>query len=78
MNPASYITQALSLYAFKDPTYALIRHNENQTYKVTDAGGQYVLRIHQPIQGFSNEFLQDGHRPAEKIQSAAKRISPSL
>lgn len=31
-----YVKEALSLYDFKDPEAILLRHNENETYKVTD------------------------------------------
>lgn len=40
----------------------LVRHNENLTCKVLDAeGNKFVLRIHQPIQGFSQVATQHSY-----------------
>ncbi len=61
MNLEPKLKEALSLYQLKNPSAALIRHNENATWKVTDgADNAYVLRIHRPREGFSQSiFLQN-------------------
>ena len=51
------IDKALQMYSFANPRAELIRHNENMTYKVVDDAGAYVLRIHQPIDGFNLDVL---------------------
>jgi Ser/Thr protein kinase RdoA (MazF antagonist) len=51
------INKALQLYDFVNPSAELIRHNENMTYKINDNMGSYVLRIHQPIDGFNLNLL---------------------
>lgn len=44
------LVEILSQYNVHSPTISFIRHNENRTYKVTDADGQsFLLRIHQPF-----------------------------
>ncbi|AIQ54750.1 phosphotransferase enzyme family protein [Paenibacillus sp. FSL R7-0331] len=42
--------QVISFYPVKEPVIEFIRHNENMTFKVTDAAGgkAYLLRIHHP------------------------------
>jgi Ser/Thr protein kinase RdoA (MazF antagonist) len=60
------VKEALSFYDFRNPEAILIRHNENETYKLTDgfSGDQYVMRIHRPIEGFSlGLFGEGGHTP---------------
>ena len=47
------IQEAPAHYDFTDPRLDFIRHNENITYRVTDAAGSYLMRIHQPVEGFS-------------------------
>ncbi|MCL2416249.1 MAG: hypothetical protein FWD01_05475, partial [Defluviitaleaceae bacterium] len=51
------INRALELYSFANPNVELIRHNENMTYKIIDDMGSYVLRIHQPVDGFNLDLL---------------------
>jgi len=51
------LNRALQLYGFVNPNVELIRHNENMTYKIIDEIGSYVLRIHQPIDGFNLDIL---------------------
>lgn len=37
-------------FCFQKPEITFLRHNENRTYKVSDADGStYVLRVHQPL-----------------------------
>lgn len=44
------LSEILSQYNVQSPTISFIRHNENRTYKVTDADDQsFLLRIHQPF-----------------------------
>ena len=53
---------ALAQYDFRAPQATLLRHNENETYCVTDGGKKYVLRIHRPAAGFSlGTFGVDSH-----------------
>lgn len=52
------ISEAIQYYNLKNCKTELIRHNENMTYKVMDENGQYVLRIHKPIEGFNLGFLR--------------------
>ena len=61
MNLELLLKEALDLYPLTNPAAELIRHNENATWKVTDGAGKaYVLRIHQPREGFSQSlFSQD-------------------
>lgn len=49
----SRIVEALTRYPFERPKAELLRHNENTTYQVMDGAEKYVLRIHQPVDGFS-------------------------
>jgi Ser/Thr protein kinase RdoA (MazF antagonist) len=56
MSSNHLLSEALSLYAFKKPQTELIRHNENMTYKVTDASKCYVLRVHEHVAGFSSDI----------------------
>jgi len=52
------IDNALQLYNFNNPNAALIRHNENMTYKITDGTKSYVMRIHKPVEGFNLDLLR--------------------
>ncbi len=45
----------------------LLRHNENMTYKVLAAEGEYVLRIHQAVEGMSLSMLMGETQPEELI-----------
>jgi len=51
------IDDALKYYQINNPTVNLIRHNENMTYKITDANKSYVMRVHKPTEGFSLDLL---------------------
>ncbi len=65
MNLEQKLQEALSLYQLKNPSAALIRHNENATWKVTDgAGSAYVLRIHRPREGFSQVIFSQNKEAA--------------
>jgi Ser/Thr protein kinase RdoA (MazF antagonist) len=59
------LKEALAFYPLTNPSAALIRHNENATWKVTDgAGMSYVLRIHQPREGFSQSLFPQNKETA--------------
>ncbi|MBE5867140.1 MAG: hypothetical protein E7292_13300 [Lachnospiraceae bacterium] len=45
----------------------LLRHNENMTYKVLAEEGEYVLRIHQSVEGMSLSMLMGEAKPEELI-----------
>ena len=45
----------------------LLRHNENMTYKVLAEEGEYVLRIHQTVEGMSLSMLMGEANPEELI-----------
>ncbi len=65
MNLELLLTEALSFYPLANPSAALIRHNENATWRVCDeAGKAYVLRIHQPREGFSQSLFPQDKEPA--------------
>ena len=53
----NYIQEALAHYNIAALEIELLRHNENLTYRV---GNDYLLQIHEPIEGFSAEFFYDG------------------
>ena len=57
----SLLREALTLYTLTNPQMELIRHNENMTYKITDNGGCYVLRIHKPVYGFAMDVFSAGY-----------------
>lgn len=50
----NYIQEALAHYNITAPEIELLRHNENLTYRV---GNEYLLQIHEPVEGFSAEFF---------------------
>jgi len=54
----------LNHFRFKDPKIKFLRHNENLVYQVTDQNKVYLLRIHQPIEGFTLS-LHQRHFPFE-------------
>ncbi len=51
------VRRALQSYHFTDPEISFIRHNENITCRVTEDGERYVLRIRNPVEGFSLKLL---------------------
>ena len=53
----NYIQEALAHYNITVPEIELLRHNENLTYRV---GNEYLLQIHEPVEGFSTEFFYEG------------------
>lgn len=58
MNLEPLLQEALAVYPLANPAAALIRHNENATWQVTDGEGKsYVLRVHQPREGFSQSLF---------------------
>ena len=75
MIPTDMLSEALRLYRLKQPRAELIRHNENMTYKVTTLEGQYVLRIHKPVEGFSHGLYDMGHSRIEFIKSELDLVS---
>ena len=52
-----YIQETLSYYNITAPEIELLRHNENLTYRI---GNEYLLQIHEPVEGFSTEFFYEG------------------
>jgi Ser/Thr protein kinase RdoA (MazF antagonist) len=64
MNLEPKLLEALSLYQLNDSFAELIRHNENATWKVTDGGKAYVLRIHKPREGFSQSIFPQNKEAA--------------
>ncbi len=75
--PFEQVEEALALYTLTAPNAVLIRHNENITYKVTDAydGKLYLLRIHRPIDGFSTGIYRPSESLPVYIQSELEIIS---
>ena len=71
----SRLEEALALYPLSSPKGELIRHNENMTFQVADGNGRYVLRIHQPVEGFSLEILRTGGDKRQAIQSEMELLS---
>lgn len=63
------IQEAFAFYGFKNPELDFIRHNENLTYKLTDRADAYLLRIHQPVEGFSLGIYQKNINPVKSLQS---------
>ena len=53
----NYIQEALAHYNITVPEIELLRHNENLTYRV---GNEYLLQIHEPVEGFSTVFFYEG------------------
>lgn len=53
----------LKQYLISDPQLTFIRHNENFTCKVTDGNTseKYVMRMHVPVEGFSNIAVQHSY-----------------
>lgn len=54
------VQEALQFYPFQNAEFSFIRHNENITCKVTADGNSYVLRIHDPMEGFSLKLFEQG------------------
>ena len=53
----NYIQEALAFYNITASEIELLRHNENLTYRV---GNEYLLQIHEPVEGFSTDFFYEG------------------
>ena len=53
----NYIQEALAFYNISASEIELLRHNENLTYRV---GNEYLLQIHEPVEGFSTDFFYEG------------------
>ena len=49
--------EALSYYNIAASELTLLRHNENLTYRV---GRDYLLQIHEPVEGFSAAYAYEG------------------
>lgn len=52
-----YLEEALSYYNIVASEVVLLRHNENLTYHV---GKEYLLQIHESVEGFSAEYIYEG------------------
>ena len=52
-----YLQEALAHYNITATEVELLRHNENLTYRV---GKDYLMQIHEPVDGFSAEFIYEG------------------
>ena len=59
---------ALAHYSFDNPQVQFIRHNENITYKVVDGAKSFLLRIHQPIDGFDLSVLRFDSSLADLVE----------
>ena len=53
----NYIQEALAFYNITASEIELLRHNENLTYRV---GNEYLLQIHESVEGFSTDFFYEG------------------
>lgn len=51
------VTEAMSGYDIPESEAILLRHNENMTFRV---GTDYLLQIHEPVQGFETQHLYEG------------------
>ena len=58
MKESEYLSETLSRYGLEGANAEFIRHNENLTYNI---GGEYLLRIHKPKDGFSAESVFCGY-----------------
>ena len=65
---------ALAQYDFHVPKAMLLRHNENETYLVTDGDKKFVLRIHRPAMGFSLETFGAASHSPEMLESEMKIV----
>lgn len=68
------LQEALGAYSFEDPDVVFLRHNENRTYKVKDRERSYVLRIHQPVEGYSLGILAACGHPLDYIHSEMRML----
>ena len=59
--------EVLTEYNLNVQEIKLLRHNENMTYKVIAKEGEYVLRIHQTVEGMSLSMLMGEAKPEELI-----------
>ena len=66
------IKNALQFYDFDSPKTELIRHNENMTYKIIDNNKSYLLRIHNPVEGFNLDMLRCGIDKVKLISDEVK------
>ena len=73
--PENLLIEALGLYRLDRPQAELIRHNENITYKVTDADKSYVLRMHKRVEGFSADIFDVSHNQIGLVQNELAIIS---
>ena len=73
--PEPLLAEALGLFSLEQPQAELIRHNENMTYKITDANKKYVLRIHKRVEGFSADIYNKSYKYIELVQSELDIIS---
>ena len=68
------IDKAMEHYNFCNPAATFLRHNENMTYKISDSGKSYVLRIHKPAEGINFDFLRMGNDPVAQVASEAELL----
>ncbi len=59
--------EVLTEYNLNVQEIKLLRHNENMTYKVIAREGEYVLRIHQTVEGMNLSMLMGELSPEELI-----------
>lgn len=59
--------EILTEYNLSVQEVKLLRHNENMTYKVLAAEGEYVLRIHQTVETMNLSMLMGDTKPEELI-----------
>jgi len=58
--------EVLKRYGIEADTLELLRHNENMTYRVSAAGKEYVLRIHQSVATMNLSLIR-GESTAEEL-----------
>ena len=72
METDALVREALGRYALTDPEVRFIRHNENITHRVIAREGDFLLRIHRPVEGFSLSLF------ASAAESRQTRIEGEL
>lgn len=71
----SLLKSILDKYPFDNPNVVFVRHGENKVYQVTDKNKIYILRIHQPIEGFSLALHRNGLSNKEYVKGEMEILS---
>lgn len=61
-------------YAFSNPRFIFLRHNENLVYQVIDQDKTYLLRIHKSIDGFSLNLHQRQYGMSDYIDGEMRLL----